>query len=177
MIRATLDRLRRFWRREDGTATIEFLILFPVFMAMTVTGVEMGVLSLRQVMLERGVDVTVRALRVGTMENPTFVKVRDSICDNAMIIPDCAGSLHLELRTISTANWTLPATAVTCVDRTSAIEPIVEFTSGQRNAFMLLRACAVFDPMFPTFGLSPRLPLDSSGGYRIIASTSFVNEP
>lgn len=177
MIRATLRRLRQLWRREDGTATIEFLILFPVFIVLTVTGVEMGVLGLRQVMLERGVDITVRALRIGSLTNPTFVKVRDSICANSLIIPNCAESVHLELQPISTASWAVPTTAVTCVDRTHEIEPIVNFASGQRNAFMLLRACSVFDPMFPNFGLSPRLPLDSSGGYRIVASTAFVNEP
>lgn len=177
MMRDTIRRLGRFLRREDGTATIEFILLFPVFMMLTVTGVEMGVLSLRQVMLERGVDMTVRDLRVGSMTDPTFAKVRASICDNAKIIPNCTSSLHLELRPISTADWAVPATAATCVDRTSEIAPIVEFTPGLRNAFMLMRACSVFDPLFPTFGLAPHLPLDASGGYRIIASTSFVNEP
>ncbi|MCR8723678.1 TadE/TadG family type IV pilus assembly protein [Frigidibacter sp. ROC022] len=176
MIRA-LRNLRRLARREDGTATIEFVILFPIFMILAVTGVEMGVLTLRQVMLERGVDITVRALRVGSMTDPTFESVRDAICANSLIIPDCAETLHLELTPISTDNFTVPETAVTCVDRTHEVEPIVNFTQGQRNAFMLLRACAVFDPMFPTYGLGPDLPTDASGGYRIIASTSFVNEP
>lgn len=176
MIRA-IRKLRRLWAREDGTATIEFVILFPIFMVLMVTGVEMGVLTLRQVMLERGVDITVRALRVGTMTDPTFETVRAAICDASLIVPNCIDSLHLELTRISTESWAVPTTGVTCVDRTHEVEPIINFQQGKRNAFMLLRACAVFDPMFPTFGLGPDLPLDASGGYRIIASTSFVNEP
>ena len=172
-----VKRLRRFWRRDQGTATVEFAILFPVFAILLVTGVEMSVLTLRQVMLERGIDLTVRQLRVGSMNNPSFQAVRQEICDNALIIPDCTSVLHLELTTISSDDWDVPTTDTTCVDRDSDIEPVVNFTPGQRNAYMLMRACAVFDPMFPNFGLSPDLPLDASGGYRLIASTSFVNEP
>lgn len=177
MIRSLLARLRRAVRRDDGNATIEFVIIFPVFMVLTVAGIEMGILTLRQVMLERGVDITVRSLRIGLMDNPTFESVRAEICRNSLIIPNCADVLHLELTPISTDTWAVPTAAVTCVDRTDDVDPIVNFSQGQRNEFMLLRACSVFDPMFPNFGLGPELPLDSSGGYRLIASTSFVNEP
>ena len=177
MIRALRRWLGRLARAEDGTATIEFVLIFPVFMVLTVTGIEMGVLTLRQVMLERGVDITVRALRVGSMQEPTFDKVKTAICRASLIIPDCSDTVHLELTPISTDSWAVPSGQVSCVDRSSEIDPIVNFVPGMRNEFMLLRACAVFSPMFPTFGLAPKLPLDASGGYRLIASTSFVNEP
>jgi hypothetical protein len=180
MIRALAKRLRRFRRRDDGTATIEFVILFPVFMVLTVSAVEMGILTLRQVMLERGIDITVRALRIGTMSNPTFGQVKQAICANALIIPNCVNVLHLELTPISTSAWAVPAASVSCVDRTEDIDPLInveQIDSGERNEFMLMRACSVFDPMFPNYGLGPKLPVDSSGGYRLIASTSFVNEP
>ena len=172
-----LRRLALALRREDGTATIEFVILFPIFIVLMVTGVEMGVLTLRQVMLERGVDITVRALRVGAMTNPDFNKVKTSICNNSLIIPNCASVVHLELTPVSTATWSVPTGVTSCVDRTGQVAPVVNFDPGQRNEFMLIRACAVFNPMFPTFGLAPKLPIDGSGGYHLIASTSFVNEP
>ncbi len=106
--------LRRLWRglrAEDGTATIEFVILFPIFMVMSVTGVEMGVLSLRQVMLERAIDLTVRKLRVGAIAEPDFQTVKASICANSLMIPDCMTALHLELTPISTASWSVPRDA------------------------------------------------------------------
>ena len=180
MTRTLLSRLRRFGRRQDGTATIEFVILFPVFMVLTVSAVEMGILTLRQVMLERGIDITVRALRVGTMVNPTFGEVKAAICSSAQIIPNCSAVLHLALTPISTADWAVPEDGITCVDRNDDIDPLInaaQIDSGERNEFMLMRACSVFDPMFPTYGLGPHLPTDESGGYRLIASTSFVNEP
>jgi hypothetical protein len=86
--------------------------------------------------------------------------------------------IHVELTPISTADWVVPSPdSIQCVDRTHKVDPIVNFTQGQRNEFMLLRACAVFDPMFPTYGIGSKLPVDSSGAYHLIASTAFVNEP
>ena len=180
MIRFLRARLGRFARAGEGTATVEFVILFPIFMVLTVSAVEMGILTLRQVMLERGIDLTVRLLRIGTMVDPTFGEVKAAICENALIIPNCMDVLSLELTPISTDTWAVPAGDTACVDRTEDIDPLINATqldSGERNEFMLMRACSVFDPMFPTYGLGPSLPKDASGGYRLIASTSFVNEP
>jgi hypothetical protein len=42
---------------------------------------------------------------------------------------------------------------------------------------MLIRACAKFDPLFPTSGLGFQLPRDNTGAYALIAATAFVNEP
>lgn len=177
MTPAWIRRLARNFAREDGNATIEFVILFPAFLALAVSGVEMGVLTLRQVMLERGIDITVRDLRIGKMVDPDFDKARAEICSYASIIPDCNNVLHLELNPVSTTTWDMPSESVACVNRADDIKPVVKFDAGARNEFMLMRACAVFDPFFPSFGIGPKLPLDDSGGYRLVASTAFVNEP
>ena len=42
---------------------------------------------------------------------------------------------------------------------------------------MLVRACAIFDPIFPITGMGLNLPLDASGAYQLAASSAFVNEP
>jgi hypothetical protein len=177
MIARGLRRLVRRFAREEGTATVEFVILFPVFMVLTVSAIEMGVLTLRQAMIERGVDLTVRNLRVGTWHDPSADDVKHAICNGAAIIPNCLNVIHLELRPISTTTWQVPSAAPTCVDRTSDVKPVVNYTPGKRNELMLLRACVVVSPMFAHYGLAANLPLDSSGGYHLIASTAFVNEP
>ena len=43
--------LRRFRRREDGNPTVEFVVVFPVFMILMVSAVESGLLMTRQMML------------------------------------------------------------------------------------------------------------------------------
>ena len=52
-------------KEEDGTATIPFVIFLPFFLILVVSSLEMGLLMVRHVMLERGLDMAVRGLRLG----------------------------------------------------------------------------------------------------------------
>lgn len=177
MTRRLASLLGRFGRRQDGTATIEFVILFPLFIVLMVSGIEAGMLMTRQMMLERGLDVTMRALRLNQIPNPTHAKVKTLICKNAMIIPHCEDVVELELTNVDTTTFVMPLQGNKCVDRTGKIEPVLNFNPGERNQLMMVRACAIFDPMFPATGLGVHLPRDASGGYALIATSGFVNEP
>ena len=177
MIRAFRQALAAFRRGDRGTATIEFVILFPVFIILMVSGIEAGMLLTRQMMLERGLDLTMRQVRLGEWESPTHDQVKASICRNALIIPHCMDVVQLELREVDTLAWNVPLQGDNCIDRTARIEPVLNFTQGGRNRLMMVRACAIFDPMFPATGLALDLPKDASGGYRLIATSAFVNEP
>jgi hypothetical protein len=169
--------LRRFARRDDGTATVEFVILFPLFIVLMVSGFEAGMLMTRQMMLERGLDLTMRALRLDQIPNPNHDKVKALICKNAMIIPNCEDVVQLELSRVDTTTFAMPLQGNKCVDRTGNIAPVLNFNPGNRSELMMVRACAIFDPMFPATGLGVHLPRDASGGYALIATSAFVNEP
>jgi len=179
--KAIAARLRTAARRiagaEEGTATIEFVLFFPVFMTVFMSAFESGLLMTRQVMLERAMDMSIRNLRLGVWDNPTPEMLKQKICDWATIIPDCMGSLMMELRPVSTATWTPLDPNITCVQRNELIQPLTEFNAGVENEMMLVRACAVFDPIFPLTGMGLKLPLDASGGYQLAATSAFVNEP
>jgi Flp pilus assembly protein TadG len=169
--------LDRFRRKQDGTATIEFVILFPVFMILMVSGFEAGMLMTRQMMLERGLDLTMRELRLGEIVNPTHDNVKAEICKNARIIPHCQSVVMLELSPVDKSTWNIPIDGNHCVDRNEEIQPAVTFDPGKPDQLLVVRACAVFDPMFPATGLGVHLPKDASGGYRLMATSAFVNEP
>ena len=173
-----LSRLtRRFLRREDGTATVEFVIVFPIIMVIFASAYEIGLANVRNVMLERATDLTVRELRLNTGAPPTYAQVKQMICGAALIIPDCENSLKLELRPVSTASWNWPPVEADCMDRAANINPLREWSNGQQNELMMVRACATFDPMMPAFGLGAVMPKDNTGGYRLVAMSGFVNEP
>ena len=63
--------LGRFLKGNEGSVTVEFVLWFPLFFALVLTSLESGMLMLRYVMLERGLDITVRELRIGTLVAPT----------------------------------------------------------------------------------------------------------
>lgn len=183
--KAIAGRLRTAARRiageEEGTATIEFVLFFPLFMTVFMSAFESGLLMTRQVMLERAMDLSIRNLRLGLWDDPanppTAEMLKQEICAWATVIPDCMDSLMMELRPVSTATWTPLDPNITCVERDEVLQPVVEFNVGVENEMMLVRACAVFDPIFRSSAWGLNLPLDPSGGYQLAATSAFVNEP
>ncbi len=174
--RKIFARLRATFGREDGSATVEFVILFPAFMAIFLMTVETGVLMTRGVMPDRALDISMRELRLGSLSPMTTDALKTSICENSVVIPNCENVLMLALAPISTETWAAP-TEVTCVDRSQDVQPVLDFTSGGQNQMMIVWACAVFDPFFPTSGLAAQMKLDDTGAYALVAMSAFVNEP
>ena len=167
----------RWLRREEGNATIQFVLVLPLFLSVILIGFESGLMLARQVMLDRALDIAVRDLRLGAIETPTHDDVKNRICDNTAIIRDCRNVLLLELAPVDTTDWALPGEPPSCVDRDEEIVPVTQFLPGAGNQLMLVRACFVVDPLFPTSRLGLQLPLDASGGFQMRSASSFVNEP
>ncbi|MEI4471336.1 TadE/TadG family type IV pilus assembly protein [Frigidibacter sp. MR17.24] len=169
-------RARAKWRDEQGNSTIEFIIVFPVFLTLLCSAAESGTLMVRQVMLDRGLDITVRALRLNTWTQVTQDNVRTMLCDSVLAIPNCTGSVLIEMTRIP-AGGTLPSSNATCVERGATVTPTVSFSQGGENDLMLIRACAKFDPVLPTIGLGLDLSKDAQGDYALVSTSAFVVEP
>lgn len=167
----------RFRRAQDGAATVEFVLIFPVFMLILASTYEIGMANVRHVMLERGTDIAVRQIRLNTGAPPTKDQVRRMVCNVAGIIPDCMNALEIELRRVDKTTWNMPPRQASCVDRDETIQPVVAYENGLQNEMMMMRFCAVVDPMFPSYGLGYTMPKDPTGGYRLVSITAFVNEP
>lgn len=192
-VRAFLNRIRRALRRDDGTASIEFVILFPVFVTVLISSMEMGVLLTRQAMLERALDIAVRDLRLGRAaqqlgldlgedEELTRDDIRQLICGYSPMISRCDENLIIELTRVDvtlvgTENWAGFAGRATCVERGASVQPATAFVQGTTNELMLIRGCALVDPIFPTSGFALNLPRDSTGAFAFVAQSVFVNEP
>jgi len=171
-------RARRFAREEDGTSTIPFIIFLPFFMMLVISSVEMGMVMVRHVMLERALDMSVRGLRLGFWNPPTHDELKADICANAGLIPDCMNVLMLELRPVSKVTWQPLSSGPTCIDKSAVIAPTPpDFFGGSGDEMMLIRACAKFYPMAPLTGLGFQMPKDGAGMYALVAATAFVNEP
>ncbi|MEE9428011.1 MAG: TadE family protein [Paracoccaceae bacterium] len=169
--------VRNLRRRENGNATIEFVILFPMLMTLFFVVFETGLVMTRGVMLDRAVDIAMRDLRLGTLSPMTHAGLKTRICQNTVIIADCDNVVLIELRKISTTTWNLFNTNTTCVDRSETVQPVLSFETGLKDEMMLVRVCAVLDPFFPGVGLASRMQLDSTGGYALVAMSAYVNEP
>lgn len=170
--------VRRFFRDDAGNASIEFCILFPAFLFVMLASIESGLMMTRNVVLERSVDIAVRDLRLGATE-PDFDALKARICENALIMKDCDKRLQMELRPVSTTTFNIPATNPNCRDVKSNIEPIKDTTwiGGGNNELMIVRVCALFDPILAPSAIALKMPTDGNGNFALVAKTAFVNEP
>ncbi len=173
---------RRLFRRQDGTASVEFVIVFPVLFYVLICTVESGYMLTRSVMLERSVDIVVRSLRLGQLPGIQHDQLKALICSqaelaNTNLIQHCETVLKVELRPVNTATYEPLNTSPSCVDIKNNIDPPTAYNVGAKNDLMLVRACAVVGPIFPLTGVGFYLPKDAAGGYQLVAMSAFVNEP
>ncbi|MGP3697486.1 TadE/TadG family type IV pilus assembly protein [Rhodobacter sp. NSM] len=169
--------LRRHALDEGGTASVEFVLVFPIIMSIFFAAMESGLYMTRSVLFDRALDMAVRDLRVGLIEDPTLDKLKSAVCDQMTMMQDCATAIRIELTLVDTAIWDFPTDAITCVDRSKPIAPVLEPDYGVANDIMVVRACVPADAMFPSTGIAAGLPKDGKGGYYVVAYSAFVNEP
>ncbi|MEM8801713.1 MAG: TadE/TadG family type IV pilus assembly protein [Pseudomonadota bacterium] len=168
---------KRFGLSQSGAATVELVIIFPFFLGVFLSSYDVAIMNMRAVMLEQAMDKAVRRIRISSGAVIDYNTVVNDICEDAFLIPDCNTALRLEMSAVDKTTWTGITGALDCIDRTATIQPVVKWENGSDNELMLIRACVVVDPVFAGIGVGRSMPKDASGGYRVSASSAFVNEP
>lgn len=179
-----MTAFHRFLKDDSGTTTIEFLFIFPsIFMLFTMS-FESSMFMARHAMLERAVDLTVRQLRLGTLNKPTHQSLKRMICRSGLLtdsVTDCINSMKIWMQPVNTGNFNMMAPPKSCVDKAQPIvtdePPTNEFAYGTDNDIMLMRICLKGYPMFPTTAVSVKMPVEPDGTYVMTVTTTFVNEP
>lgn len=178
MIGRIKNILRRFRRSEDGSAlVIEFCIFVPVLFGAFLMATEMGVYSMRQMYLDRGLDIAVRYVRLNTNTNYTHQDIKQMVCDNAGWLENCDETLRLEMVRLNPRQFAQFDQTADCVDTSEPVQPVRGFALGRENELMMLRACVKFRPLYPTSGLGFALEKDGTGRAKMVSSAAFVQEP
>ena len=171
-----LHSLTRFWRDQNANASVEFVMIAPLYLAAVLSVFESGWLMTKNMMLERGLDQTVRDIRLGGHGLTDHDEFKDRICAYSRILKDCGDTMILEVTPIASAA-DIPSGNATCTDRSTPEPESGTFNLGNRSDVMYVRACVIVDPIFPGLGIGLQLPKDTSGGFQMIAYSAFVNEP
>jgi len=171
-------RISDLWRREDGVAAMEFVLMVPVFLAIFMSAFECGLLMTRAILLEHAVDVTMRELRLGHYPEVTNTVLKEEICRRTIIFGECESNITVQLDRISTATWSIPTPPPVCRNSEDDAEPVVDLGNvGTDNDLMLMRVCISLPAIFPGMGLAMELPQDELGNYALVARSAFVVEP
>ncbi|CUH53239.1 pilus assembly protein [Shimia sp. R11_0] len=177
MMRRLLQKIRSFHLRDDGTVTVQFVIMFPFYMGLFMSSVELGLMTLRYSYLERSLDMVVRDIRLSTGAPITHDAIVSEVCARAGVIPSCSEKLKLEMVIRDPRNWVdLPAETV-CTDSSEEAQPVTVFEGGRENDMMVLRACAKVTTIFPGSWIGSALQRDNNGDYALVVSNAFVQEP
>lgn len=176
-------RINCFRRAEDGTVAFDFVLWFPFFLFLMLMGIEVGLVGLKHMKLERSMDETVRWVRLNTGASPTHADLKQMICSTNPV-RDCMNNLHLEMVNMDLRQWTGLSDTYACVDHAEPIDPMDQLSLGEDNELMVLRVCAEFLPFMPGSGLfqmmmggNSILTMDDEGYASMRKSTAFVQEP
>lgn len=176
-------RPARFARDQRGSATVEFALLAPAFLFLFLSCFESGMLLVRQVMLDRALDLTVREVRLSLIDIKDHAEMHEALkarmCEMAMASGTCMTDLKLEMQPVDPRAWSMIGAEADCVDRAddaSLVPDPEKFRRGESNQLMVLRACELFDPFFPTVGLGAQVA-GPAGYYGLVSTTAYVIEP
>ncbi len=160
--------------RENGAATVEFVIMLPIFMGVFLASFEASLFSVRNVMLERATDIAAREIRTatsqGTLITPGFV--RAEICEHVRIMSNCNTNLLVDLREIDMTTWDVPRGNTPCA---GDVDP-PNFEDNRDNKLLLMRACFLVQPVIPISAIGADLASDEDGNIRMVSSTIFMVE-
>lgn len=169
--------LRRL-RAEDGNATIEFVVLFPLIFSIFVSSVDFSIQMLRQIFLDRAVDMTIRDVRLGRFDTNGLDQMKESICANAALTPNCMATVTVELRPVTAQELATLDPRAQCVNRAANVTPVLSFTPGAGNQeLMMLRACTVSNPFIVANGFILGNPRGPNDDFMAASIGIFVNEP
>lgn len=193
-IRTSLARFRR--DQDGGVSTLEFVIIAPFLFFMFFATFEAGWLMLRQMMLDRGLDMAMREVRLNIVPNITHSELKENICEEAIGIKDCENSLFIEMRSLAeveanddaTTGRRWPYTTIMCRDKAEEIDPAVDaasFGSNEPDVLMFVVACVVVDPLIPGLGglvpgmtaINNTLDEARAGGYKMASFAAYKSEP
>lgn len=177
MIGSMKTALRRFGRDEDGSMIVPFALWTPLFVGLLIASVEAGTATMRQTVLDRALDQTVREVKIGTGTLYTADQLKEMICDRATILGSCVDTLQLEMVGLDMRDWVEPERSTDCVDTNLTVTPMRNFVNGSQHETMLLRACYKYRPVTPGGLVAASMAKDEMGYTALVATSAFVHEP
>jgi len=170
-------KLRAYRKDEDGSMVIPVALWVPFFIMILLCALELGMLTVRHTVLERSLDTTVREIRLGTGSSFQHDDIKASICARSPVLYNCDENLKLEMTRRDLRSWQGISGRANCEDQAENADPVREFTSGQDNQLMVLRACYLFNPISPASLFGDALLKNAQGESALIATSAFVQEP
>jgi Flp pilus assembly protein TadG len=173
--RIALFLARRFARRDDGAAMVEFAIVVVPFLALLFAIIETALVFFAGQVLETAVADSARLIMTGQAQtqNLNATTFKTKVCERVFGLFDCASGIKIDVRTytsFTSANTTKPIDADGKLDTSG-----FQFQPGNPGDIVVVRMVYEWPTFVRTFGLNVS---DLANGNRLIMATAaFRNEP
>lgn len=166
--------VRRFVRKDDGAAAIEFAMVAAPFLALVFAILETAIVFFAGQVLETATADSARLIMTGQAQKAGFnqTKFKEEVCARILGLFDCTGGIKVDVRTytsFSAASMSKPIDANGNVTFTPSYQP------GTPGDIVVVRLLYEWPVHVPLLGLNLS---DLSNGKRLIMATAaFRNEP
>lgn len=165
-------------RSEDGSATIEFVVMFPLVMFVFFTSFEAGYAMVRSALLGRALDQSLHDLQLGTLNPATADAVRLDLCTRLAVVA-CDSEMVVEMTVLNADRSNPPPLGSPCQNQEVTIRTATRADwvgASSPSELVVVRACQRANALFPTAvaGLTPAFA-DAEGHYRLVATGVFLN--
>jgi Flp pilus assembly protein TadG len=175
---ARLGRLvpvRRFLRREDGAAAIEFGIVILPFLLLMFLIMETGLVFFASQTLETVVADSARLIRTGQGKTFDEAAFKAEVCKRATVLFSCSSARGIFVDVQSPSSY---ASIDRSVKYDSSGKPITQYSSAAATtakAIVVVRLMYNWPILFP---LTAKFLGDNGNGSRmLVATAAFRNEP
>ena len=164
----------RFFKRRDGSTTIEFGMIAAPFLALMFAIVETTLIFFAGQTLETAVADSARLIMTGQAQNGGFdqAKFKEEVCKLVLGLFDCAGNMLIDVRTYNNfgaINNALP------IDANGNLVNNFGYAPGGPGDIVVVRLMYQWPVFVPTLGLDVS---NMAGNKRLLVATAaFRNEP
>lgn len=166
--------VRRFLRRKDGVAAVEFAMVAAPFLALTFAILETAIIFFAGQTLETAAADSARLIMTGQAQKSSFTQAqfKDEVCKRIYGLFDCANGIQVDVRTytdFASINNAKP------VDANGNLSVTPTYSPGAAGEIVVVRLLYQWPVYVSLLGLNFS---DMSGNKRLIMATAaFRNEP
>ncbi|MCI5047358.1 MAG: pilus assembly protein [Aquisalinus sp.] len=177
---------RKFLEKDNGTATLEFAMLAPVFFALLFSVFEAGMYFYSVSVVEEAVSrasrviMTGQALEADDEQNPSCSSEKDcfyeEVCDVVSVFGGCQSRLSIDVtRFDSWDDLNNDLSEAACVNSEGYDYSNQAFNRGVQRDIVRVRVCYLMNMVNPALGLN--LAQTEDGKRALITTHVFRNEP
>ena len=168
--RRRLAIVRRFCRREEGAAAVEFALVMVPFLTLMFVILETALVFFAEQTLETAAQDSARLIMTGQAANFDEATFKNAVCARIVAMFNCSNGMYVDVKTYSSTD-----SISNGVSLNSSGKPVTGYQTSGPNSLVVVRLIYQWPISVP---LVQQFLENSTGHTRLLVATvAFKNEP